>query len=229
MTLPWLPFFLAAIWDFVKGLFQRTETSELNKNQSSTSLDSQLLAVKTFAFAWLLVPLVFFSFSGSKLPGYILPALPAALLLTAEYVSRYVRNNRKREIALQALAATVFLFVVITLQFFVASFARTEIVKNLIEIADARGFSNEKILNFNNVSHNLEFYGAGRLVRADDGKQKRFSSAAEIVEELKRENARGALVLVPLEHLGQLTENDLIKAKVLGDNSELAIVSVELK
>lgn len=29
-------------------------------------------------FAWLIVPLVFFSFSGSKLPAYLLPALPAA-------------------------------------------------------------------------------------------------------------------------------------------------------
>jgi len=31
---------------------------------------------KLFAFLWMLFPVVFFSFSGSKLPAYILPAVP---------------------------------------------------------------------------------------------------------------------------------------------------------
>jgi 4-amino-4-deoxy-L-arabinose transferase-like glycosyltransferase len=39
-----------------------------------------------FACCWLMVPLVFFSISQSKLPGYILPALPAGGLLLAEYL-----------------------------------------------------------------------------------------------------------------------------------------------
>jgi len=34
------------------------------------------------------VPIVFFSLSGSKLPGYILPAMPAWTLLTADYLHR---------------------------------------------------------------------------------------------------------------------------------------------
>jgi 4-amino-4-deoxy-L-arabinose transferase-like glycosyltransferase len=37
-----------------------------------------------FALVWLLLILVFFSFSGTKLPNYILPALPAAAILAAE-------------------------------------------------------------------------------------------------------------------------------------------------
>lgn len=40
--------------------------------------------VRVFSFAWLIMPIVFFSFSGSKLPGYILPALPAASFLIAD-------------------------------------------------------------------------------------------------------------------------------------------------
>jgi len=38
---------------------------------------------KLFAFLWMLFPVVFFSFSGSKLPGYVLPAVPGAALLLA--------------------------------------------------------------------------------------------------------------------------------------------------
>jgi 4-amino-4-deoxy-L-arabinose transferase-like glycosyltransferase len=47
-------------------------------------------ALPAFLVIWFLVPLAFFSFSASKLPGYILPALPAGTLLLAEYVRRHV-------------------------------------------------------------------------------------------------------------------------------------------
>ncbi|MGA9800905.1 MAG: glycosyltransferase family 39 protein [Terriglobales bacterium] len=47
-------------------------------------------AFPAFLVIWLLVPVVFFSFSASKLPGYILPAIPAGTLLLAEYVRRHV-------------------------------------------------------------------------------------------------------------------------------------------
>jgi len=39
-----------------------------------------------FLLIWMLVPIVFFSASQSKLPGYILPAVPAGALLVAEYL-----------------------------------------------------------------------------------------------------------------------------------------------
>jgi 4-amino-4-deoxy-L-arabinose transferase-like glycosyltransferase len=42
---------------------------------------------------WLVVPVVFFSLSQSKLPGYIVPALPAGTLLLAEYVRRSVTDD----------------------------------------------------------------------------------------------------------------------------------------
>jgi 4-amino-4-deoxy-L-arabinose transferase-like glycosyltransferase len=39
-----------------------------------------------FLSIWMMVPIVFFSASHSKLPGYILPAVPAAALLVADYL-----------------------------------------------------------------------------------------------------------------------------------------------
>jgi 4-amino-4-deoxy-L-arabinose transferase-like glycosyltransferase len=41
---------------------------------------------RIFAFCWLVVPIFFFSFSQSKLPGYILPSVPAGALLLADYL-----------------------------------------------------------------------------------------------------------------------------------------------
>ena len=47
-------------------------------------------ALNVFLVVWLLVPILFFSLSQSKLPGYILPAIPAGPLLVVEYVRRHV-------------------------------------------------------------------------------------------------------------------------------------------
>jgi 4-amino-4-deoxy-L-arabinose transferase-like glycosyltransferase len=46
-----------------------------------------------FACCWLVVPVVFFSISQSKLPGYILPAVPAGALLLADYLRQHLRQN----------------------------------------------------------------------------------------------------------------------------------------
>jgi len=41
-----------------------------------------------FLTVWAVVPILFFSLSGAKLPGYILPSMPAWTLLTADYLYR---------------------------------------------------------------------------------------------------------------------------------------------
>ncbi len=226
MTIPWLPFFLASIWDFLKV---QSPKSKVQSQKNSPRLRISASPLLLFSFSWLLVPLVFFSFSGSKLPGYILPALPATLILTAEYVSRFVQKSKNRKTIVWLVAFTTFAVVAVCLQFFVVPFSQSETVKPLIESANANGYTNEKVLNLNTISHSAEFYAAGRLVRTDDGKQRRFFDAAEIVGEMKREDAKSVLVLVPIQYLNQLTESDLVEAKVLGDNTELAVVLIKVK
>jgi 4-amino-4-deoxy-L-arabinose transferase-like glycosyltransferase len=46
-----------------------------------------------FLLLWLIVPVVFFSLSQSKLPGYILPAVPAGALLLADYLGRHLKQE----------------------------------------------------------------------------------------------------------------------------------------
>jgi 4-amino-4-deoxy-L-arabinose transferase-like glycosyltransferase len=48
-----------------------------------------------FLLIWMLVPILFFSASQSKLPGYILPAVPAGALLVAEYLAGRRRQEKK--------------------------------------------------------------------------------------------------------------------------------------
>lgn len=58
-----------------------------------------------FAFAWLLFPLLFFSFSTSKLPGYILPVLPAMALLAGHRLSHLSFNLEEGKWALRITGA----------------------------------------------------------------------------------------------------------------------------
>jgi len=78
LALPWTAFLLSGL----RGVFE--------SNWRAEDAESRLSA---FAFAWLLVPVVFFSLSGSKLPGYVLPALPGAALLAGRRVHKYLRGE----------------------------------------------------------------------------------------------------------------------------------------
>ncbi len=48
-------------------------------------------AFPEFLVLWALFPILFFSFSGSKLPGYILPSLPPLTILIGDYLNRVRR------------------------------------------------------------------------------------------------------------------------------------------
>lgn len=65
-----------------------------------------------FAACWLIVPVIFFSISKSKLPGYILPAAPAGALLLVEYLRRHLESGKSERapvwlVALHALTAAM--------------------------------------------------------------------------------------------------------------------------
>ncbi len=80
-TMPWTAVLIAAVVERARGIW-----SESRKKSADAFLapdDSWGL----FLLIWMLVPIVFFSASQSKLPGYILPAVPAAALLVAEYLA----------------------------------------------------------------------------------------------------------------------------------------------
>jgi len=76
---PWTMFICVAMVESVRAWWRKRR--EVFKSGDPLPL---------FLVLWLVVPVAFFSFSSSKLPGYILPALPAGTLLLAEYVRRQV-------------------------------------------------------------------------------------------------------------------------------------------
>jgi 4-amino-4-deoxy-L-arabinose transferase-like glycosyltransferase len=63
-------------------------------------------------FCWALFPLLFFSFSQSKLPGYILPSAPPALLLISRVVSRLFASDRRHSAVWIGITGAVFILIV---------------------------------------------------------------------------------------------------------------------
>ncbi len=69
-------------------------------------------ALSQFLLLWAAVPLILFSLSESKLPGYILPAIPALTMLLADYLQRWERERQRpgwSVTLLHALAASAVL------------------------------------------------------------------------------------------------------------------------
>jgi len=213
MTIPWLPFFVAGAWRGIKTAIKSVDDGE------------NIRSLVLFSFAWLLVPLVFFSLSGSKLPGYILPALPPCLILAGLCVSRWVGENRRRLGMIVAVAGITFATVVVLLLTAVPKYADDDSVKRLIAEANARGYEKAEVLSQHAISHNAEFYAADRLLRSPDGKQMRLYSPAEILNEIRRRNGETVLVLVPNEWAHQTLESPLLSTELIASNAEHSIIS----
>jgi 4-amino-4-deoxy-L-arabinose transferase-like glycosyltransferase len=102
-TLPWtvfaLPALVAAGRDAIKQWRSKSAAPSADAAASANAADDGL---SSFLFLWIVVPIVFFSVSRAKLPGYILPAIPASALLTADYLHRAKAVSRLK-IALHAL------------------------------------------------------------------------------------------------------------------------------
>jgi 4-amino-4-deoxy-L-arabinose transferase-like glycosyltransferase len=182
-----------------------------------------------FALAWLVVPLVFFSFSGSKLPGYVLPAVPGAILLAAIYIYPRFRRTRRWRIGIFALGGTTLAAVFLLTMFASELFRDSLSVGPLIKTASERGFSSNRVLTLHSISHSAEFYAAGRLMHKEDGDQLRLEGITEIVDQIKAVNGETVLVLVPVEYLSQLTDFGALNTDVLDRNSEIAIAAVSIR
>ena len=90
---PWTVFVIAGFAQAVRLWRAQRRTVEAAPREDEKQFG-------TFACCWLLVPVVFFSISQSKLPGYILPAIPAGALLLAEYLRRHLDRNEAKSPAI---------------------------------------------------------------------------------------------------------------------------------
>jgi 4-amino-4-deoxy-L-arabinose transferase-like glycosyltransferase len=83
---PWTVFVIAAF-------FRRVRLWRAERRFANAAEGDSGNQFGVFACCWLIVPVVFFSISQSKLPGYILPAIPAGALLLADYLREHLGQS----------------------------------------------------------------------------------------------------------------------------------------
>ena len=199
LALPWTPYLIIALakvrsWQWRGG--------------------DSLSVVRVFALAWLLLPLVFFSFSGSKLPGYVLPVIPAVALLVSDRLMRVFDSKWPLVIA----GATAVL-VVIVLNFGAMRYANRESVRDLLLMADARGYADAPVLAQKSDDRSAEFYANGRVVYGRDGEPVTFDEIS--VDEARAREGK-FVVMIPVEYVENFRGVQTIE--VIGDNGKTAVL-----
>jgi 4-amino-4-deoxy-L-arabinose transferase-like glycosyltransferase len=115
-TLPWIVFMLPALVEAGRDAVKRWRSKP---EQATSAGDDGLTG---FLFIWIVIPIIFFSISRAKLPGYILPAIPAAALLTADYLHR-AKGVSRLMTALHALLCAFLLVAALMVPFFMLKHA----------------------------------------------------------------------------------------------------------
>jgi 4-amino-4-deoxy-L-arabinose transferase-like glycosyltransferase len=101
--MPWTVFALRALVDAIQ--ISIAEWKVRSRPQRYLAYQRAGDAFPEFLVLWALFPILFFSFSGSKLPGYILPSLPPIAILTGDYLFR-IRDHAMPRWLLIAHACT---------------------------------------------------------------------------------------------------------------------------
>jgi 4-amino-4-deoxy-L-arabinose transferase-like glycosyltransferase len=91
--MPWTLWLIIAVVERVRAIW-RERAEAFASPEDSWAL---------FLLIWMIVPVLFFSLSQSKLPGYILPAVPAGALLVAEYLA--TRREQESRISMPLAVA----------------------------------------------------------------------------------------------------------------------------
>ena len=91
--LPWLALAWAACWDAVRDSIDEWKVRRNPDRYIGNPRAGD--AFPEFLVLWAAFPIVFFSFSQSKLPGYILPAVPPITILCGDYLNRIRKRGLK--------------------------------------------------------------------------------------------------------------------------------------
>ncbi|MFB3916688.1 MAG: phospholipid carrier-dependent glycosyltransferase [Terriglobales bacterium] len=119
---PWTVLAFSAFVEAVRRTIRRLRSAHSYAAEDE-SADEGGAGLSLFLLLWGALPVIFFSFSGSKLPGYIVPSLPAFAILAADYVRRKLQKAdriNRTVLLLHSLVASALLGGALLTQYFVA-------------------------------------------------------------------------------------------------------------
>jgi hypothetical protein len=106
--------------------------------------------------------------------------------------------------------------------------AELESSRRLLQLADARGYSQTAIYGMQRRDRTPEFYASGRIVYGADGEPILYEGPAQVIEECRKRNDV-LLTFVAIEEVYRLTDMSSAQAEVIGNNGRYAIVAVRAR
>lgn len=143
-----------------------------------------------FLLLWLVVPIVFFSFSRSKLPGYILPIYPALAIFVGSYI--YEKKLIRVFIAVSLVAAIVYLTGVAVLPQYEEKLEDNLSIRRAAQYIESEGSAEDEVVNFRCLLEGLPFYLQKRVILVEKERETQFEEnpvsvvSLEIFENSKR-------------------------------------------
>ena len=118
-VMPWTVIAVRAFIDGIQTSVAEWRIRHARKNTPPASRPGD--AFPEFLVLWTLIPIVFFTFSRSKLPGYILPSIPPITILTGDYLFRRRKPGLNRwELSSHAVVAGLMTTFALLLPWFVS-------------------------------------------------------------------------------------------------------------
>ena len=117
--MPWSVIAMRALVDGIRTSFCEWRLRRCSASRASSNHPGD--AFPEFLILWALIPILFFSFSRSKLPGYILPSLPPIAILTGDYLYRCRQQGLQRWILIgHAILSGIMTMAVLLLPWIIA-------------------------------------------------------------------------------------------------------------
>ena len=139
--MPWTVVALRALWDGIETSVAEWKLRHAPNAKKKVNRPGD--AFPEFLVLWALIPIVFFSLSKSKLPGYVLPSVPPITILTGDYLFRRRATGLHRlELAGHAVVCGVMVMFALLLPWFVEHGAKMPPARPLsIAVVAATGAS----------------------------------------------------------------------------------------
>lgn len=118
-TMPWTVVAGRALYDGMVSSFSEWKARRSGYSRPGLGMPGD--AFPEFLVLWTLIPILFFSLSRSKLPGYVLPSIPPITILTGDYLFRQRERGLKQWVLIgHAILSGVMTMFALLLPWFVA-------------------------------------------------------------------------------------------------------------
>ena len=122
------------------------------------------------------------------------------------------------------MAAITVVALIVVMYRVAPTFAEQQSSRRLLQLADARGYSQTAIFGMQRSDRTPEFYAAGRVVYGADGEPIMYEGPYQVIEEC-RKRKEALLTFVPISEVNGFSEMSS-QAEVIGSNGRYAIVAV---